>query len=92
MDTRDKLAAALDKLNDDQIRILTRLAEIIAEEQQADPLHDKVDIHVRYEQFAQWCAANNLDLTGVERWIQESRRAGGRPAASAPEQVTPPSR
>ncbi len=75
MDERDLLTAAVDKLTSDQVRILARLAEIIAEEQKADPMHDTGDVAARYEQFKRWCAVNNLDLAGVEAWIQESRRA-----------------
>ena len=80
MDERDLLAAALDKLTGDQIRILARFAEIIAEAQKVDPIHDTSDVSARYEQFKRWCAANNLDLAGVEAWVQESRRAA--PASS----------
>ena len=86
MDERDKLLAMLDKLTDDQIRILTRLAQIIAEEQQADPLHDTTDVRVRYDQFKQWCAANNLELGGVEAWVEETRQAAARAAGP----ITPP--
>ena len=75
MDERDQLERALDKLTSDQVRILARFAEIIAEEQQADPMHDPGDVRVRFEQFKQWCAANDLDLAGVDAWVQESRRA-----------------
>ena len=83
MDERDKLLTVLDKLTDDQIRILTRLDQIIAEEQQADPLHDTTDVRARYEQFKQWCAANNLELGGVEAWVKETRQAAARAAAPA---------
>ena len=86
MDERDKLLAALDKLTDDQIRILTRLAQIIAEEQQADPLHDTTDVRARYEVFQRWCAANNLDLGGVDAWIKDTRQAAARAAGP----ITPP--
>ncbi len=80
MDERDKLTAALDKLGSDQVRILARLAEIIAEEQRADPMHDTGDVRERYEEFRQWCAANSLDLDAVEVWAQEARRAHERAA------------
>ena len=83
MEERDKLAVALDKLTEDQVRILTRLAEYIAEEQRADPLHDAVDVGVRTEQFKQWCASNNLDLAGVDVWVQETRRAAAVDAGQA---------
>lgn len=83
MDERDQLERALDKLTSDQVRILARFAEIIAEEQKADPMHDTGDVRVRFEQFKQWCAANDLDLAGVEAWVQESRRASARAAAAA---------
>ncbi|MGH2592784.1 MAG: hypothetical protein ACRDGG_04665 [Anaerolineae bacterium] len=83
MDERDQLERALDKLTNDQVRILARFAEIIAEEQKADPMHDTGDAGVRFEQFKQWCAVNDLDLAGVEAWIQESRRASASAAAAA---------
>ena len=83
MEERDKLAVALDKLTEDQVRILTRLAEYIAEEQRADPLHDAVDVGVRTEQFRQWCAANSLDLAGVDAWAREARRAASADAGQA---------
>ena len=38
---------------------------------------------LRFEQFKQWCAANDLDLAGVDAWIQESRRPSARAAAAA---------
>ncbi len=85
MDERDKLAAVLDKLDGDHVRMLARFAEIMAEEQKADPIHDMTDVRVRYEQFTRWCAANGLDLAAVEAWVQESRRAKERAAAAASE-------
>jgi hypothetical protein len=83
MDERDKLTAAIDKLDTDSTRILARFAEIMAEEQKADPIHDTTDVHLRYEQFKRWCAANSLDLAAVEAWVIESRRADER--ASVPQ-------
>lgn len=82
MDERDQLNIVLDKLTSDQTRLLARFAAILLEEQKADPMHDTGDARARLEQFKQWCAANNLDLAGVEAWIQESRRAAARAAAS----------
>ncbi|HLF27008.1 MAG TPA: hypothetical protein VJG32_11780 [Anaerolineae bacterium] len=81
MDERDRLLMVVDKLGSDQLRILARFAEIIAEEQQADPMHDTSDVRTRYEQFKQWCSANSLDLDTVEAWVHESRRVRGRAAS-----------
>jgi len=85
MDERDKLTLALDKLDGDHIRMLARFAEIMAEEWQADPIHDMTDVRVRHEQFMRWCAANGLDLAAVEAWAQESRGAQERAAATPSE-------
>jgi len=85
MDERDKLTAALDKLGADQLRLLARFAEIMAEEQKADPMHDVGDPRARFEQFKKWCAAINLDLAAVEAWMQEAWASSERAAA-------PPSR
>jgi hypothetical protein len=83
MDERDQLNTVLDKLTSDQARMLARFAAILLEEQKADPMHDTADVRVRFEQFKQWCAANNLDLAGVDAWVQESRRAAARADASS---------
>jgi len=74
MDERDLLVAALDKLAPEQVRMLAHFAEIIVADQKADPIHDTTDARARYDQFKKWCAANSIDLAGVEIWIQESRR------------------
>jgi len=81
MDERDKLTAAIDKLDSDSTRMLARFAEIMAEENKADPIHDTTDVRVRYEQFKRWCDANSLDLASVEAWIKESHHANERAAA-----------
>lgn len=81
MDERDKLTAAVDKLDSDSTRMLARFAEIMAEENRADPIRDTTDVRVRYEQFKRWCAANSLDLAAVEAWVNESRRANERASA-----------
>ena len=86
MEARDKLEVVLDKLTDDQVRILTRLAEILVEEQRADPMHDMTDVHTRYDQFKSWCNDSGLDLSGVDAWVTETRQAAARasmPPASA---------
>jgi len=83
MDERDQLTGLLDKLTSDQVRLLVRFAAIIAEEQKADPMHDTGDARARYDRFKKWCATNDIDLAGVETWIQESRRAASRTATSA---------
>jgi hypothetical protein len=78
MDERDKLTTTLDKLDSDHIHLLARFAEILAEENKADPIHDQTDVRVRYEQFKRWCAANSIDLAAVEAWAQSTRNADGR--------------
>jgi hypothetical protein len=83
MDERDKLTAVLEKLDNDSARMLARFAEIMIEEQKADPMHDTTDVRVRFEQFKQWCLANNLDLAAVEAWAQDARRAKEQAAAPA---------
>ncbi|HEY4687924.1 MAG TPA: hypothetical protein VIK33_01330 [Anaerolineae bacterium] len=84
MDERDKLTNVIDKLDTEQLRMLGRFAEIMAEERRADPMHEAGDPRVRLEQFRKWCAANNLDLVAMEAWVQEARAASGRAAVPAP--------
>ena len=78
MDDRDRLTAVLDKLNSDDIRLLARFAQIMIEEDKADPLHDPADVRERYAQFEKWCESNQLDLATVEAWVEETRQAGDR--------------
>jgi hypothetical protein len=80
MDERDKLMAILDKLNSDDIRLLARFAQIMIEEDKADPIHDPTDLGERYEQFKKWCESNNLDLAAVDAWVEETRQADDRAA------------
>jgi hypothetical protein len=82
MDERDKLTAVLDKLSSDDIRLLARFAQILIEEDKADPIHDPTDFHERYTQFKVWCESNNLDLAAVDAWVEETRRAGDWTAAT----------
>ena len=76
MDDRETLAAVLDKLKSDDIRLLARFAQILIEEDKADPIHDPTDLRERYAQFKSWCESNNLDLAGVDAWVEETRQAG----------------
>lgn len=81
MDERDKLTHVMDKLGNEQLRLLTRFAEIMAEQQKADPMYDTGDIRVRYAEFKRWCDANSLDLAAVDAWVRETRQANDRAAA-----------
>ncbi|HKZ82988.1 MAG TPA: hypothetical protein VJ793_04950 [Anaerolineae bacterium] len=81
MDDRDKLTAVLDKLNSDDIRLLARFAQIMIEEDKADPIHDPTDLRERYAQFKMWCESNSLDLAAVDAWVEETRQADDRAAA-----------
>lgn len=74
MRERDKFTTVLDKLNENQLRILMSLAEAMLEENQEDPMRDTDDVRVRYAQFRRWCDARSLDLNGIEAWIEESRK------------------
>jgi hypothetical protein len=78
MQERDKLTTMLDKLNENQLRIVMRLAEAMAEEERADPMHDAGDVRMRYAQFKRWCDDRSLDLNGIEAWIEESRKIAAR--------------
>ena len=74
MQEHEKLATVLGKLNKTQMRMLTRVAEVLVEENRADPLHDDGDVRARYAQFKRWCDAHQLDPHSVESWIEESRQ------------------
>ena len=81
MDDRDILASAMDKLGNEQLHLLARFAEVLAEQDRADPMYDTSDVRVRFAEFKQWCDANSLDLAAVETWAQETRQANERAAA-----------
>jgi len=81
MDDRERLTTALDKLNSEALRLLARFAQIMIEEDRADPLHDPADAGERSAQFKKWCESNQLDLAAVDAWVEETRQAGDRAAA-----------
>lgn len=75
MEERDKLRNVLDKLGDDQIRMLTGLAEVLLEENQVDSTADTGDIGQRYAEFKRWCETIDFDLASLETWLEESPNA-----------------
>lgn len=75
-DYADKLNQLLGRMTTEQVRQVYRFAQFIYEDQEPEAARSSEDPAKRYQEFAQWCKANAIDLGAVDTWTQEMAKRG----------------
>jgi hypothetical protein len=71
-DYRDKLNQLVGRMTTEQVRQVLRFAQFIYEDQEPEGTQSGQDPAQRYQEFAQWCQTQGIDLGSVEVWSKDT--------------------
>jgi len=81
-DYKDKLDQLLGRMTTEQVRQVLRFAQFVYEDQEPEGMYAREDPATRYQEFAQWCQTQGIDLGTVEQWGQNTSKSGHTAAES----------